>query len=42
MDMLTHTQQFLTVAWWLAFGVSVLLYIALDGADLGRVSSRCL
>nr|WP_241964839.1 cytochrome d ubiquinol oxidase subunit II [Tatumella ptyseos] len=35
MDMLTHTQHFLIIAWWLAFGVSVLLYIALDGADLG-------
>ncbi|EBA1947679.1 TPA: cytochrome d ubiquinol oxidase subunit II [Klebsiella pneumoniae] len=35
MDMLTHTQQFLTVAWWLALGFSVLLYIMLDGADLG-------
>lgn len=35
MDMLTHTQYFLDVAWWLALGVSVLFYIALDGADLG-------
>jgi len=32
---LTHTQHFLAIAWWLALGVSVLLYIALDGADLG-------
>jgi cytochrome bd ubiquinol oxidase subunit II len=35
MDVLSHTQQFLAIAWWLALGVSVLLYIALDGADLG-------
>lgn len=35
MDMLTHTQYFLAIAWWLALGVSVLLYIVLDGADLG-------
>ena len=33
MDMLNHTQHFLIIAWWLAFGISVLLYIALDGAD---------
>lgn len=35
MDMLTDTQYFLAVAWWLALGMSVLFYIALDGADLG-------
>ncbi|MXN20215.1 cytochrome D ubiquinol oxidase subunit II [Pseudooceanicola sp. GBMRC 2024] len=28
-------QYFLANAWWLALGVAVLLYIALDGADLG-------
>ncbi|TMV73380.1 cytochrome d ubiquinol oxidase subunit II, partial [Thioclava sp. BHET1] len=35
MDMLNYTQQFLAVAWWIALCISVLLYIALDGADLG-------
>lgn len=35
MDVLTHTQQLLAIAWWLALGISILLYIALDGADLG-------
>jgi len=35
MDMLTSTQEALIVAWWLALGMSILLYVILDGADLG-------
>lgn len=35
MDALTQTQQLITFAWWLALGLSLLLYIMLDGADLG-------
>jgi cytochrome bd ubiquinol oxidase subunit II len=32
---LTHAQAVVTFAWWLALDLSVLLYILLDGADLG-------
>jgi cytochrome d ubiquinol oxidase subunit II len=35
MNTLTHTQDMLAFAWWIALSVSVLLYIMLDGADLG-------
>ncbi|HTJ58949.1 MAG TPA: cytochrome d ubiquinol oxidase subunit II [Devosiaceae bacterium] len=35
MDILTQTQQYLAFAWWLALCLSVLIYVALDGADLG-------
>jgi cytochrome d ubiquinol oxidase subunit II len=35
MDSLTQTQQIITFAWWLALGLSLVLYIILDGADLG-------
>jgi cytochrome d ubiquinol oxidase subunit II len=35
MDMINSSQHFLIIAWWLALGISVILYIALDGADLG-------
>jgi hypothetical protein len=32
---LTYIQNLVTVAWWFALDFSVLLYIVLDGADLG-------
>jgi cytochrome d ubiquinol oxidase subunit II len=32
---LTETQQILTIVWWMSLGLSILLYIILDGADLG-------
>lgn len=35
MEMLSFSQQVLAIAWWFALGISVLIYIALDGADLG-------
>ena len=35
MDGLTHVQSVVTFAWWIALDFSVLLYIVLDGADLG-------
>ncbi|KQV70499.1 cytochrome D ubiquinol oxidase subunit II [Rhizobium sp. Root1220] len=35
MDTLTELQQLLAFAWWMALCVSVLLYVMLDGADLG-------
>ena len=35
MDPLNFTQQMMTFAWWVAMCVCILLYITLDGADLG-------
>jgi len=35
MDGLSHIQSIVTFAWWIALDLSVLLYIVLDGADLG-------
>ena len=35
MDGLTQIQSFITFAWWMAFSLSVVLYVVLDGADLG-------
>ncbi|MBV1838738.1 MULTISPECIES: cytochrome d ubiquinol oxidase subunit II [Acetobacter] len=35
MDGLSHIQSIVTFAWWIALDLSVLLYILLDGADLG-------
>ncbi|MCB8881546.1 cytochrome d ubiquinol oxidase subunit II [Acidisoma cellulosilytica] len=35
MDGLNHIQHIVTFAWWIALDFSVLLYILLDGADLG-------
>ena len=35
MDPLTHVQHLLAVGWWLTVAFSILLYIILDGADLG-------
>lgn len=35
MDALTHIQSIFTFAWWIALDMCVLLYILLDGADLG-------
>jgi predicted PurR-regulated permease PerM len=35
MDGLSHIQSVITFAWWIALDLSVLLYILLDGADLG-------
>ena len=35
MDALNHTQHILAIGWWLAVAFSILLYIILDGADLG-------
>jgi cytochrome bd ubiquinol oxidase subunit II len=35
MDSLSFAQQMMTFAWWVAMCVCVLLYIALDGSDLG-------
>ena len=35
MDALNHTQHVLAIGWWLATAFSILLYVVLDGADLG-------
>ncbi len=35
MQALNHTQHILAIGWWLAVVFSILLYIVLDGADLG-------
>ena len=35
MDALNYTQHVLAIGWWLAVAFSILLYIVLDGADLG-------
>jgi cytochrome bd ubiquinol oxidase subunit II len=35
MDGLTNIQSIVTFAWWIALAMSVLLYVVLDGADLG-------
>jgi cytochrome d ubiquinol oxidase subunit II len=35
MDPLNHVQSIVTFAWWMVLALSVLLYIVLDGADLG-------
>ncbi len=35
MEALDHTQHILAIGWWLAVAFSILLYIVLDGADLG-------
>jgi cytochrome bd ubiquinol oxidase subunit II len=35
MDNLTQIQSIVTFAWWMAFALSVVLYVVLDGADLG-------
>ncbi|MGE4480193.1 cytochrome d ubiquinol oxidase subunit II [Acidocella sp.] len=35
MDGMTQIQSIVTFAWWIALDVSVLLYVMLDGADLG-------
>lgn len=35
MDGLTHIQATVTFAWWIALNMCILLYIMLDGADLG-------
>jgi cytochrome d ubiquinol oxidase subunit II len=35
MDGLTQIQSIITFAWWIAFSLSVVLYVVLDGADLG-------
>lgn len=35
MNALTQTQHFLTIIWWMSLGLSIMLYIMLDGADLG-------
>ena len=35
MNALTQTQHLLTIVWWMSLGLSILLYIILDGADLG-------
>ena len=35
MDGLTQIQAIVTFAWWIAFSLSVMLYVVLDGADLG-------
>ncbi|MDI7862742.1 cytochrome d ubiquinol oxidase subunit II [Rhizobiaceae bacterium n13] len=35
MDTLTELQQMLAFAWWMALCLSILLYVMLDGADLG-------
>ncbi|HEX3983021.1 MAG TPA: cytochrome d ubiquinol oxidase subunit II [Acidisoma sp.] len=35
MEGLSHVQVVVTFAWWIALDLSVLLYILLDGADLG-------
>ena len=35
MEALNHTQHILAIGWWFAVAFSILLYIVLDGADLG-------
>ena len=35
MEPLSYTQHILAVGWWLAVAFSILLYVVLDGADLG-------
>ena len=35
MDGLTQIQSIITFAWWIAFALSVVFYVVLDGADLG-------
>lgn len=35
MDVLTQTQHILTFVWWMSLGLAILLYVMLDGADLG-------
>jgi len=35
MDGLTQIQSLITFAWWMAFSLSVVIYVVLDGADLG-------
>ena len=35
MDVLSPIQSIVTFAWWMALDLSVLLYVVLDGADLG-------
>ncbi|HEY1857260.1 cytochrome d ubiquinol oxidase subunit II [Acidocella sp.] len=35
MNSLTQVQSIITFAWWMAFSLSVVLYVVLDGADLG-------
>ena len=35
MEPLNHLQHILAIGWWLAVAFSILLYIVLDGADLG-------
>jgi cytochrome bd ubiquinol oxidase subunit II len=35
MDGLTQIQAIITFAWWIALSLSVVLYVILDGADLG-------
>ncbi|HTJ89001.1 MAG TPA: cytochrome d ubiquinol oxidase subunit II [Acidocella sp.] len=35
MDGLTQIQSIITFAWWMVFSLSVVLYVVLDGADLG-------
>ena len=35
MQALNHTQHILAIGWWLAVVFSILLYVVLDGADLG-------
>ena len=35
MDSLTQIQSIIIFAWWMAFALSVVLYVVLDGADLG-------
>ncbi len=35
MEALTHVQHMLATGWWLTVAFSILLYIILDGADLG-------
>ncbi len=35
MDALTHVQHVLAIGWWFTVAFSILLYIILDGADLG-------
>ena len=35
MEALNHTQHVLAIGWWLAVAFCILLYVVLDGADLG-------
>ena len=35
MNALTQTQHVLTFVWWMSLGLAILLYVMLDGADLG-------